>query len=100
LKGLVRAVLTNAVGLVLIYLVLLDYSWRSSYALSAGWVPSVSYLPFLRYLQLTGHGLTVVSPPTLDWVQVIAVFLIAVDSFYLYRYLAHSEAAERSSSAG
>jgi hypothetical protein len=76
----VKVVLFDAAVLVVLLMVLNDLSLRSSYARSR--MPSTSYLPFLRVLstvrtcRLPCVSMTLSSPSTLDWVQVLVVLLL------------------------
>ena len=91
LKSLVRTAvkvaLFDAVVLVALLLVLNDLSLRNSYA--RNWKPSTAYLPFVRVFSMvrTCHlpcvGMTLTSPPTLDWVQVFVTLLLASSSVFI-----------------
>ncbi len=83
----VKVILADAVLLVAGYFVLLDLQWRSAYAASEGLAPSYSYSPFTKFFTLSGRSLPLVSPPTLDWVQVSAALLVVLNVWYLYRIL-------------
>ena len=50
-----------------------------------------TYSIFTKALSVTvknAYWRTVVSPPTLDWIQVLGVALVAINLWYLYRALA------------
>jgi hypothetical protein len=65
--------------------VLLDQQWRTGYASSSlRYVPSYSYSIFTRYFTMAGPQGRLVSPPTLDWVQLIVAGLLVVNAWYAY----------------
>lgn len=78
--------------IVLAYLVARDQEARAAYAASlhdacaglCSYTPSFSYGLFTQYFTMSGNGVTLTSPPTLDWFQVIAVVLIAINGWYFY----------------
>ncbi len=77
-------VLFDVVVTVLLYYVLQDLSYRSSYAQSEGLAYSVTYYPFIRVSHITGNvQFTLTSPPALDWVQVIIAVIVVVNGYYL-----------------
>jgi hypothetical protein len=89
---ILKAAVANAVGIVLLYFVQLDLLWRNSCGPTTtpqciAHVASVSYLPFIRVSRLSASGLPLVSPPTLDLFQVLVVFLVIIDAYYIARYL-------------
>lgn len=83
----VKVALFDAAVLVALLLVLNDLSTRTSYARS--WMPSTSYLPFLRVFSMVRTcrlpcvSMTLTSPPTLDWVQVLVVLLLASNLVFI-----------------
>lgn len=81
--GILKVALVDAVLLVFAYYVLQDLSWRDSYAASRGFSASTSFSLLTRRLELTSGGTTLVSPPTLDWIQVVIALLIIVNVAYV-----------------
>ena len=90
-----KVLLVDIVVVVALYFVLSDLSWRSSYAEAphdrcgglCSYVPSFSFSFLTRFFTMTGNGLPLTSPPTLDWVQVLSVLLILANGWYLYSLL-------------
>ena len=82
----------DAVLVILAYLVVQDQGTRAAYAASlhsacqglCAYTPSFRYGPFVQYFTMTGNGVTLTSPPTLDWFQVIALLLVVVNAWYFY----------------
>ncbi len=85
--SLVRIILVNWVVLALVYLAELDLAFRNSYAGSLNFAPSSGYSVLTHVFTMTGRGITLVSPLTLDWVQVLIIALLAVDISYVARFL-------------
>jgi hypothetical protein len=85
------------VALTLLYFVLKDLAWRNSYAESEGLTLHTTYSLFTRASRITGTSIPLVSPPALDWAQVIVVLLIVVNGLYLFSVL---RANARRTSAG
>jgi hypothetical protein len=78
--------LIDAVVFVFVYLVVLDLVFRNSYAVSLNFAPSVGYSVLTHVLTLTGRGTTLVSPQTLDWVQLLVVALVVINVSYAARF--------------
>lgn len=92
-----RAVVTavfNFLALVFLYLVLQDLAWRTSYAESEHMILSTTYSLFVRVFSIKGNAIQIpnglVSPPVLDWVQVIVASLIVVNGLYVFSTLARA----------
>ena len=86
---LVKALVADVVMVVAAYFVTADLQWRSGYAASEGLTPSTSYLPFIRVFTMTGRSFPLQSPPTLDWLQVLAAAFILVNIWYAAGALAN-----------
>ena len=70
-------------------LVYQDLGWRTAFASSphagvAGYAPSFSLAFLQRFLVMQGSGVALTSPPTLDWIQLIAIALAALNGWCLY----------------
>ena len=89
-KLVYEVALLDIVLLLALYLVLGDLAWRVQYAESDrpaalhGYAASFSYSLFTRFFTMTGSGVSLTSPPALDWVQVIALVLILVNAWFVY----------------
>ncbi|MDG7006942.1 MAG: hypothetical protein JRN06_01710 [Nitrososphaerota archaeon] len=87
-----KVIAADLVLLAALYFVLQDISWRTSYASSphdacAGmctYDPSFSYGLLTRVFTMTGNNARLVSPLTLDWVQVLAIVLVALNAWFAY----------------
>jgi len=82
---------------VLELLVLQDLQWRTSYAASVhagtnGYTPSFSYNVLTRVFTMSGNGPSLVSPLTLDWVQLLAIVLVVVNVWLGYATLSRHRA--------
>jgi len=81
----VKVLVIDAVLLVAGLLIQQDVLWRSAYASSVlGYSPSVSYSVLTKFFEMTGRVTSLNSPPTLDWVQLVAVLLLIVNFWYAY----------------
>lgn len=77
--------------------VYLDLQGRSNYASSlhfacgdqvaCSYTPSFSYGPLTSFFEMAGNGRMLVSPPTLDWIQLLTLATIAVNAWFLLVYL-------------
>jgi len=94
---MVRTVLkVLAVDIVLVlaeFSVIQDLAWRTGYAASlhgacfpnlCSYSPSFSYNVLIQFFAMSGNGVSLTSPPTLDWVQLIALILVAVNGWFAY----------------
>lgn len=66
-----------------------DLSWRVNYAGTPhanvqGYAASYSYSVLTRLFTMTGSGVTLTSPPTLDWVQLILVLMAVLNAWFAY----------------
>lgn len=82
-----QVLVANTVILALLYYVEKDLAYRNSYAATVGFTASTVYYFLTHQLVLTGRGVTLTSPPTLDWAQVLVVALVALDLLYASRFL-------------
>ncbi|MDG6920163.1 MAG: hypothetical protein JRN44_00190 [Nitrososphaerota archaeon] len=98
----------DVVLVALAYLVVRDQAVRADYAASlhtacaslCSYTPSFSYGILVQYFTMTGNGVSLTSPPTLDWFQVIAVLLVVVNAWHLYsNYVKGGQARNAGSSA-
>ena len=87
-----KALLADIVFVVALYFVLQDLNWRTSYAASphdacgglCTYAPSFAYGLFTRTFTMSGNGVSLASPATVDWVQIIVVLLLLVNGWCLY----------------
>jgi hypothetical protein len=81
----IKVLIIDAVLLVAGLLTQQDVLWRSAYASSVlGYSPSVSYSVLTKFFLMAGRGTSLNSPPTIDWVQIVAVVLLIVNFSYVY----------------
>jgi len=91
-RNSVKVLLVDVVLLAGEYLALQDLGWRSAYAASphsacltpCGYSASFGYNLLTRFFTMAGHGVSLTSPPTLDWVQLLAFALLAVNAWFAY----------------
>jgi len=84
------------------YLVLLDMQGRAACLQSAasacigdkGYASSFSYSVFTQTFAMTGNGVSLTSPLTLAWVQVLAVILVATNMWFTYAVLKRRRAVK------
>ena len=86
----------DLLALGILYFVMQDLAWRASFAESEPRPLSLSttYSLFIRAFRITGNTIRIpnglVSPPALDWVQVIVVSLVVVNGLYVFSRLRRS----------
>ena len=95
-RGFVLAVF-DALALIFLYFVLQDVSSRVSYVKSEFLSGGFSYSPFIRVFSITGTKVQfpLVSPATLDWVQVSIATLALVNGYYILTILRRSRAVPK-----
>jgi hypothetical protein len=97
-----KVLAADTVLLITLYYVIQDLQWRTSFAASPhasalhGYSPSFGYNLFTRIFTMSGGGLPLTSPPTLDWVQVLALVLVAINAWYAYVTLTRRRGATTS----
>lgn len=94
-RAITKVLIADAVLLIALFLVLQDLGWRSAYATAKGLSPSFGYSPLIQVFTLGGGSVPLQSPLTLDWVQVIAVLLVAVNASYLFRIFGQNRPGRR-----
>lgn len=79
-------------ALAVLYFVLQDLAWRTSYAESEHLIPHTAYSLFIRMFSITGNTIqtSLVSSPALDWVQVVIALLLVVNGLYVISRLRRS----------
>jgi hypothetical protein len=90
-----KIVLADIVLLFGLYSVLQDLQWRTGYAASlhsacpqfCSYSFSFGYSLLTQFFTLAGNGVRLTSPPTLDWVQLLAYTLVALNAWYAYKTL-------------
>ncbi len=90
-----KVALADIVLLFALYSALQDLQWRTGYAASLHpacpqfciYSPSFSYGLLIQFFTLAGNGVSLTSPPTLDWVQLLAYVLVVLNAWYAYRTL-------------
>jgi len=84
----------DLLALTFLYFVLQDLAWRTSYAESERLNPGTAYSLFIRVFSIKGRTIQIpkglVSPPALDWVQVVVALLIVVNGLYAFSMLRRS----------
>jgi len=74
------------------FYVIQDLQWRTSYAASPhanapnGYNPSFAYNIFTQFFTMSGNGVSLTSPPTLDWIQLLTVALVVLNLWFAYTY--------------
>jgi hypothetical protein len=92
-----KVLAADAVLLIGEFWVLQDLAWRSNYAaaphLACGmanacaYSASLSYTILIQFFTMVGNRASLTSPPTLDWVQLLAFALVALNGWYLFTIL-------------
>ena len=89
MRTYIAVLLVDALVLVALFYVNADWQWRIAYAASphghtSGYVPSFSYSLFTQIFTMSSSGVSLASPLTLDWIQVLGVALVIINGWYLY----------------
>ena len=92
MRNAFKVLLVDAVLLVAAFYVLENLQTRSVFAATTrdvcggpcSYAPSYSYGVFTRFFTMTGNGVRLVSPPTLDWVQLLSLALVVVNVWFVY----------------
>ncbi len=101
-----KVALADIVLLFALYSALEDLQWRTGYAASlhsacpqfCSYSPSFSYSLLTQFFTLAGNRVRLTSPPTLDWVQLLAYVLVALNAWYAYKTLKSRKLRPRSDS--
>ncbi len=93
LRGLLEVLGANAVLISLLYWVTLDEAARSAYAAHEGLAFQVFQSVLYQTSTLWGSSGPLQSPPTLDWVQLLVIAILAVDALVVYGALARRRRA-------
>jgi len=105
-KTVYKVAAVDFVLLTLLYYVLQDLAWRTYYAGTphvpgSPYAPSFSYSILIRYFTMAGNNVSLTSPPTLDWVQLLVLVLVAVNGWFAYRvYRSRKASIDRGTSLG
>jgi len=88
-KTVYKVAAVDLVLLILLYYVLQDLAWRTYYAGTphvpgSPYTPSFSYSVLIRYFTMAGSNVSLTSPPTLDWVQLLVLVLVVVNGWFVY----------------
>jgi hypothetical protein len=89
-KTYLKVVLVDILILIALYYVVADQQSRVSYAASphghtsVGYSVSFGYSLFTQIFTMSGPGVTLSSPPTLDWIQVLVFALVLLNGWFLY----------------
>ncbi|MDE1853718.1 MAG: hypothetical protein KGI38_08230 [Thaumarchaeota archaeon] len=94
-KNTLTVLVIDAVLLIALFYVVGDLQWRVTYATSAhsacpppgcGYAPSFSYSLLTQFFTMAGNGVSLTSPPTLDWIQALSYALVAINAWFVYRW--------------
>ena len=100
-KTVLKVILVDAVLLAGLYSVFSDLDWRTSYGSSVhdacggpcSYSASFSHSVLTQFFTLSGNGVTLTSPPTLDWVQLLVLALVLINAWYAYGWLTTKRSA-------
>ena len=87
MKGFVNLVLLDLVLFAILTGVLADEQWKAAYAIKKGMQPTIDYSILTQYFSMKTLPMTLVSPPTLSWIEVVVVLLAVSNGLFLYRKL-------------
>jgi len=92
IRNVIKVLIADFVLLSSAFLVLQDLQVRAAYAASphhacsqlCSYSPSFSYGLLTQFFTMDGNGQHLVSPSTLDWVQIVAVALVVANAWFAY----------------
>ncbi len=85
MRGFVKVLWVDLALLLAAIAVWADEQGRVAYAPKIGLHGSFDYSILVQSFSLTGGSINLQSPPTLSWIQVMAVLFIVVNAGYLLR---------------
>jgi hypothetical protein len=91
----IEVLIADVVLLVFAFFIVQDLQARVVFAASphlacgglCSYTPSFGYGPLTQFFIMDGNGQHLVSPPTLDWLQIIALALVVVNGWFVYTSL-------------
>jgi hypothetical protein len=101
-RNAVKALMADVILLASLFYVILDLQSRAAFAASphnvcghlCSYTPSFSYNLLTQFFTMTGNGQQLVSPPTLDWVQLLSLALVVVNVWLAYAFFAKRREAK------
>ncbi len=97
-RTIIKVAIANALLLVGVYLTLVNRAWKRQCAIgnavncTARTSPHFTYSVFtISFSMVSPSGMTLQSPPSLDWVQVLLAVLVVIDAWYVYSELRHRQ---------
>lgn len=93
LRGVLEVIGANVILLVLLYWVTLDQAARSAYAAHEGLAFQIFHSVLSQTSTLWSSSGPLQSPPTLDWIQLLAIAILAFDALVVYGALARRRSA-------
>ena len=84
-----KVLLADIILVAAVFWVFGDLQWRTAFAASAHspatWgAPYSSYAFLTQFFTIVRNGVSLTSPPTLDWVQLIVVVLVVINGWLAY----------------
>lgn len=97
LRKAIKVLTADVILLASLFFVVQDLQWRAAFAASphlacpqlCSYSPSFSYNPLSQFFSMDGNGQHLVSPLTLDWVQLLALALVVVNVWFAYGVFAN-----------
>jgi hypothetical protein len=94
-RAVYKIATVDVLALLALYYVLLDLQWRTSFAASphdacgkfCEYSSSFGYGLLTRVFAMDGNSQHLVSPPSLDWIQVLACVLVIANLWFAYGIL-------------
>jgi len=95
-RTIFKVLIADAILLIAEFYIIQDLEWRTAYAASlhgacsprlCSYSPSFSYNFLVRFFTMAGNGVSLTSPPTLDWAQLLAYILIVINVWFAYTIL-------------
>jgi hypothetical protein len=86
-REIAEALVINAILLAALYWVTIEQATRAAYATQEGLAFLIARFPLTLTTTLSGRNGQLTSPLTLDWMQLIVLALLVVDSIYAYGFV-------------
>jgi hypothetical protein len=107
-RTIFKVLVVDVILLIAEFYVIQDLDWRTGYAASlhqacprfCSYSPSFSYNLLVRSFTMVGNGVSLTSPPTLDWVQLLAYILIVINVWFGYSILAKRKSSKTAIGSG
>ena len=79
-----RTAIVDLLAAVSLYFVFQNLDERAAYAVTEHLSAGTAYSPLIRVLTVSGRSIPLVSPATLDWVQILILIAVVANGLFVY----------------